>query len=76
MPGLRMTCGRIASGKANGLEYAHAFVVEMHRARQMIGARLAPSTSVRTPQRPSRLASVAPTGPRPTITTSKSGEAD
>ncbi len=28
-------------GKADGLEHAHAFVVEMHRARQMIGSRLA-----------------------------------
>ena len=34
------------------------------------------STSVRTPHRPSKLASVAPTGPSPTITTSNSGEQD
>lgn len=28
-------------GKADGLKHAHALVVEMHRARQMIGPRLA-----------------------------------
>ena len=28
-------------GKADGLEHAHAFVVEMHRAREMISPRLA-----------------------------------
>ena len=33
--------GQDGVSKANGLEHAHAFVVEMHRARQMIGPRLA-----------------------------------
>ena len=64
MPGETWVCGRMRVGQADGLEYAHHFVVEMDGARQVIDVGFAlEHERPRARNRPSRLASVAPTGP-------------